>query len=124
MSITVTGADGESTATRHRVRTRVGQALLTAVFALCALISISTAFADDPFEPSAIVLIASFGTLAAALGIGAVWGGLRSRIVRTALWALPLFFVSHVAALGTWIPDAILGIVSAIGILLLASPRR
>ncbi|WP_309127189.1 hypothetical protein [Microbacterium sp.] len=125
MSISLTHAEPPSTGTRlNRVRNRTGQALLTAVFALCGVIAISTAFADDPFEASAVVLIASFGTLAAVLGVAAVWGGMHSRAVRVALWALPLFFVWHVAALGTWLPDAILGIVSAVGILLLTPSRR
>jgi hypothetical protein len=79
-------------------------------------------FVDDPFEPSAVVLIASFGTLAAALGLAAVWGGIRSRTIRLALWALPLFFVWHIAALGTWVPDAVLAVVAATGVVLTVSP--
>jgi hypothetical protein len=81
-------------------------------------------FVDDPFELAAVVLIASFGTLAAALGLAAVWGGVRSRLVRIALWALPLFFVWHVAALGTWLPDAVLGVVAASGVALTAGAGR
>ena len=103
---------------------RVGQALLTAVFTLCALIALSTVFVKDPFEAAAVVLVASFGTLAAVLGIAAVWGGSGSRAIRWALWALPLFFVWHVAALGTWLPDAILGVISAIGVVLINAPKR
>lgn len=122
--MTTTAEAPTRSADAHRVRTRVGQGILTALFALCGLISVSTAFADDPFEREAVVLISSFGVLAAVIGIAAVWGGLHSRLIRIALWALPLFFVWHVAALGTWIPDAAFGIVSAIGILLLGRPRR
>ena len=107
-------------------RVRVGQALLTAVFVACALVSLSTMFVDDPFEPAAVVLIASFGCLAAALGLVAVWGGVRSRIVRAGLWALPLFFVWHIAALGTWIPDAVLAVIAASGVVLVSGvgPRN
>ena len=96
------------------------------VLIACALVALSTMFVDDPFEPSAVVLIASFGTLAAALGLAAVWGGVRSRIVRLGLWALPLFFVWHVAALGTWVPDAVLAVVAASGVVLTAgaAPAR
>lgn len=107
-------------------RVRVGQALLTAVLIACALVSLSTMFVDDPFEPAAVVLIASFGALAAALGLVAVWGGVRSRIVQAGMWALPLFFVWHIAALGTWIPDAVLAVVAAAGVVLFsgAGPRN
>jgi hypothetical protein len=100
-------------------RARVGQVLLTLVFVACALVSVSTAFVDDPFEPAAVVLIASFGSLAAVLGLAAVWGGVRSRTVRAGLWALPLFFVWHIAALGTWVPDAVLAVVAASGVMLI-----
>lgn len=107
-------------------RVRVGQALLTAVFVACALVSLSTMFVDDPFEPAAVVLIASFGSLAAALGLVAVWGGVRSPIIRAGLWAVPLFLVWHIAALGTWIPDAVLAVIAASGVVLVsgADPRR
>jgi hypothetical protein len=98
--------------------------LLTVVLALSAVVAISTMFVPDPFEPDATVLIASFGTLAAVLGLAAVWGSSGSRVVRVALWAIPLFFIWHVAALGTWIPDAVLAVLSGIGILLLAPPRK
>lgn len=111
-------------ASRLSARVRIGQSLLTAVFAACGLVSLSTLFVDDPFEPHAVVLIASFGTLAAVLGLAAVWAGLRSRLVRASLWALPLFFVWHIAALGTWIPDAVLGVVAASGAALISGAGR
>jgi hypothetical protein len=109
---------------RLPARVRVGQSLLTAVFAACALVSISTMFVDDPFEPAAVVLIASFGSLAAALGLAAVWAGVRSRAIRISLWALPLFFVWHIAALGTWVPDAVLAIIAASGAALTTGAGR
>lgn len=107
---------------RIPARVRIGQGLLTAVFVVCALVALSTMFVDDPFESAAVVLIASFGSLAAVLGLTAVWGGIRSRLVRVGLWALPLFFVWHIAALGTWLPDAVLAIVAAAGLVLLVNP--
>lgn len=120
MTTTPTTAEQKApAATRLSGRVRVGQSLLTLVFAACALVSISTMFVDDPFEPAAVLLIASFGSLAAVIGLAAVWGGVRSRIIRVALWALPLFFVWHIAALGTWIPDAVLAIVAASGAVLI-----
>ncbi|GAA2039844.1 hypothetical protein GCM10009819_26300 [Agromyces tropicus] len=107
-----------------RVRTRVGQSLLVALLALSAVFALSTLVAgDDAFAPAATVLIASFGALAAVLGIAAVVGGLGSRVVRAALWALPLFFVWHVAALGTWVPDAAFAVVAAVGVALVGGPR-
>ena len=109
---------------RLGARVRIGQSILTVILAVCALVALSTVFVEDPFEPAAVVLIASFGVLAAVLGIATVWGAIRSRAVRIAVWALPLFFVSHVAALGTWMPDGVFAIVSAIGAALVASPER
>lgn len=111
-------------AARLPARVRVGQSLLAAVFAACALVSISTMFVDDPFEPAAVVLIASFGSLAAIVGLAAVWGGVRSRLIRIALWALPLFFVWHIAALGTWVPDAVFAVVAASGAVMVTGAGR
>ncbi|WP_353827476.1 hypothetical protein [Agromyces sp. SYSU T0242] len=108
-----------------RVRTRTGQAILIALFALSAVFAVSTLFpGDDAFPAAASVLIASFGTLGAAVGIAAVVGGIGSRIVRTGLWALPLFFVWHVAALGTWLPDAAFAVIAGVGVALVGGPGR
>lgn len=107
-------------AARPQVRRRIGQVLLTLLFALCAVISASTAVAPDPFEPAAVVLIATFGCLAAVLGTAAAWSTATSRTARLALWALPAFFVVHVAALGTWLPDAVLAVVAAVAVLLVS----
>jgi hypothetical protein len=111
---------------RVPARVRVGQVLLTLLLVVCALVAASTAFSDDPFPPAAVVLIASFGLLAAVLGLVVVWSTPRSRVARLAVWALPLFFVWHVAALGTWIPDAGFAVLAAVGALLAgtASGRR
>lgn len=106
-----------------RIRTRVAQIILTLVFALCALIATSTLFVPDSFEPAAVVLIASFGCLASALGIAATWNAPASVGARLSLWALPLFFVWHVAALGTWLPDAVFAAIAVVCILLLTTPR-
>lgn len=108
------------TPSRLGARVRTGQAILTAILLLCALVALSTIFVDDPFEPAAVVLIASFGVLAAVLGIASVWGAIRVRLVRLAVWALPLFFVSHIAALGTWLPDGVLAVASGVGAALVA----
>ncbi|WP_165307221.1 hypothetical protein [Agromyces binzhouensis] len=107
---------------RRGARVRTGQAILVALFAVAAVFAVSVLFADDPFPASATVLIASFGALSAVLGVIAVIGGLGSRVVRIGLWAFPLFFVWHVAALGTWVPDAAFAVVSAVGVALVSGP--
>ncbi|WP_353815546.1 hypothetical protein [Agromyces sp. SYSU T00266] len=121
------GPDGRATTAPDRgrpgARARIGQGILVALFAVSAVFAMSVLFADDPFPASATVLIASFGALAAVLGIVAVVGGLGSRVVRVGLWAFPLFFVWHVAALGTWIPDAGFAVLSAVGVALVGAPR-
>lgn len=109
----------------RRTRALIAQVVLTLLFALSAIIAISTIFVPDSFEPAAVVLIGSFGCLASVLGISATWTAPDSSCSRLALWALPLFFVWHIAALGTWMPDAALGAVAAVCILLLTpSPER
>lgn len=118
--MTVTRPSSSRTRSRLGVRVRVGQSLLTALLAMSAVIGTSTLFDTDPFPGAAPVLIASFAMLAAVVGIAAVWGGIRSRAVRLSLWALPLFFVWHVAALGTWVPDAAFAVVAAVGAALVA----
>ena len=105
-------------------RIRTGQVLLVVLFALCAVISISTFFAEDPFPREACVLIASFGCAFALLGIVLATTSIRATAVRWGLWVLPLFFVSHVAMLGTWVPDAIFAIVSAAAIALTSGVRE
>jgi hypothetical protein len=91
---------------------------------LIAVVAASTAFSDDPFPAPAIVLLASFGLLASAFGLVATWSTDRSRMARIAVWALPLFFVWHVAALHTWIPDALFAVAAAVGALLAGAGQR
>ncbi len=126
MTTTTTTASAAPTSAPIRLgaRARTGQIVLTVLFVLCGMIALSTAFAPDPFEREAVVLIASFGVLAAALGVAAVWGAIRSRTIQVAVWALPLFLISHVAALGTWVPDAVLALVAGIGCALVVGAGR
>ena len=123
MSTTLTTPSSSHAAHRVPRRVRIGQTLLTVLLALCALVAISTAFSDDPFPSAAVVLISSFGVLATAFGLVTVWTVGTSRASRIAIWALPVFFIVHVAALGTWIPDAVFATAAAIGALL-AQPGR
>lgn len=105
-------------------RVRAGQIVLTVLLVLVATVAASTAFSDDPFPGPAIVLIASFGLLAVAFGLVVTWSTPISRAARLAVWALPLFFVWHVAALQTWLPDAVFAVVAAVGAILATSVRR
>lgn len=137
-SVTPAGGAPASTATGERsdaspaarsrsrlgARVRTGQVVLTVLFVLSGVIALSTLFATDPFEHDAVVLIASFGALGAVLGVAGVWGGVGSRLVRIAFWALPLFFAWHIAALGTWMPDAVLGVIAGIGAALVTGAGR
>jgi hypothetical protein len=102
-------------------RIRAGQIVLIVLFALSAVISVSTYFAEDPFPSDAQALISTFGVGFAALGIATAVRAPSSRSARSALWILPAFFVAHVALLGTWVPDAVLAVVSAVAIALMQS---
>lgn len=109
-------------------RTRTGQIILVVLFAVAAVISVSTYFAEDPFPSDAQALISTFGVGFAGLGIATAVGAPSSRTARSALWILPVFFVAHVALLGTWVPDAVLAVVAAVAIFLVhggaTSPSR
>ncbi|WP_166878834.1 hypothetical protein [Salinibacterium sp. ZJ450] len=103
-------------------RARVGQIVLCVLFVLTGVIALSTLFVDDPFPYDAQVLIASFGAAFALIGFVATLGGIGTRLVWLSLWTLPLFLASHVVTLGTWLPDAVLGAVAIVA-LLLSRPR-
>lgn len=100
---------------------RTGQVILCALFVLTGVIALSTLFVDDPFPTEAQVMVASFGLAYAAVSLIVTVGAIRVRTVWFSLWVLPLFLVSHVIALGTWVPDAVLAAV-AIAALLLCRP--
>ncbi|MBO1770984.1 hypothetical protein [Agrococcus sp. TF02-05] len=103
---------------------RTGQGTLIVLCAMCAVIGLSTIFVDDPFAPEATIMTASFACLAAALGVGAVLAAPTSLAARLSLVAMPLFFAWHVAALGTWIPDAVLAAVSVAAVLMVILGAR
>lgn len=114
-----------STALPSRRRTTAA-VVLAVVSLLAGVVSISVnAPMQDPFESDARVLITSFGVgmavLAAVVALvpfrrGETWAW-------WVLWVWPVFFVAHVMALGTVVPDAFLAAVTA-GALLLARPVR
>ena len=102
----------------------------TVILSLVGLVTfviggLSVNFVDDPFPSDARVLITSFAfgmTVLAGVAIFALhrhaslsaWAG---------LWAYPVFFIWHVVALGTLVPDLVLAVVSAAG-LVVAWPLR
>lgn len=100
---------------------RVGQVVLTVCGVLCALIAMSVWFVpeEERFERDALALISTFGV---GMGILVVAGALAlargSSTAWAALWVLPAFFASHVALLGTWIPDGVLFVLSVAALLL------
>jgi len=103
---------------------RAGQAALAFISVLSALIAVSVYFVEDPFPADALVLIASFGVGMGVLTFACAAFGLdgAQRWPWLALWVLPAFFVWHVVALGTVVPDAILGVVTAAA-LVVTRPR-
>ncbi len=110
------------TAPRH-LRTGVG--ILTVVATLTALVGLSALFASDGYkEHSARVLVATYSVGMGGLGLALIWSALRRRArwAWISLWIYPLFFVAHVAALGIVVPDGVLAVLSAAG-LVLARPH-
>ncbi len=102
---------------------RAGQVTLTLIGILATVIALSVyAPSDDPFEPSAQVLIATFGAGFGLFVVALAVAGLNSGLTWPwlALWVLPAFLISHVALLGTVVPDAIL---AAIAMAALAASR-
>lgn len=108
-----------------RART-VASWVFVLVAVLSAVISLSVyAPMEDPFEPDAQVLIATFGVgmavLTAVLARTAFRDG--QRWAWAVLWIWPVFFVAHVIGLGTYVPDGVLAVVTTAA-LLAARPGR
>jgi len=100
--------------------------VLTAMAVFATVIGVSVLFVtDDPFPRDAGVLIASFAVLGGVLALAVVLGPYRrgERWAWNTLWIYPAFLVSHVVALGTVIPDAVLAVIVAIA-LILGRPAR
>lgn len=96
---------------------RIGLGLIVVIQVLAGLIAASVFFVEetDRFDSDANVLISTFGIGMAFFGIaitlfplrrGELWGW-------AVLWAWPVFFIAHVIALGTVIPDLVLAILFA-----------
>jgi hypothetical protein len=105
---------------------RAGQITLVLLGLLSAVIAISVyAPMEDPFEPDARALIATFGVAFGVLVVVLATAGLASRQSWAwgALWVLPAFLVSHVFLLGTLLPDGVLAAV-AVAALALTRPHE
>jgi hypothetical protein len=105
---------------------RVGQVVLALLGVLCAVIAVSVyAPMEDPFEPDAQALVATFGVGFGALVVVLATAGLGSRQAWAwgALWVLPVFLASHVLLLGTVLPDGVLMVV-AVAALAATRPRE
>jgi hypothetical protein len=102
---------------------RAGQIVLVLLGLLSAVIAVSVyAPMDEPFEPDAQALIATFGAAFGVLVVILATAGLasRQRWAWGALWVLPAFLVSHVVLLGTLLPD---GLLAAVAVAALAVTR-
>ena len=102
---------------------RAGQIVLVLLGLLSAVIAVSVyAPMDEPFEPDARALIATFGAAFGVLVVILATAGLasRQRGAWGALWVLPAFLVSHVVLLGTLLPD---GPLAAVAVAALAATR-
>lgn len=105
---------------------RIGQVVLVLLGVLSAVIAVSVyAPMEDPFEPDAQAMIASFGVAFGLLVVVLGTAGLASRQgwAWGALWVLPAFLASHVFLLGTLLPDGVLTIV-AIAALAVTRPQQ
>lgn len=102
---------------------RAGQVVLVLLGLLSAVIAVSVyAPMDEPFEPDAQALIATFGVAFGVLVVVLATTGLASRQLWAwgALWVLPAFLASHVFLLGTLLPD---GVLAAFAVAALAFTR-
>jgi hypothetical protein len=101
-------------------RFTAGRVVLVLLGVLSAVIAISVyAPGDDPFEPDAQALIATFGAAFGVLVVTLATAGLgsRQRWPWLALWTLPAFLVSHIVLLGTWVPDGVLAVLAVAALL-------
>lgn len=95
---------------------KVSFGVLLAVQFLTLLIGgLSIWFVPDPFPTGALVIISSFAVGMSVLAVTITLTALRdgARWAWLALWVYPAFFLYHVAALGTVVPDLVLAVIAA-----------
>lgn len=110
----------------HRFAVRAATGILVLLSILTGVIGVSALFVtDDPFPRDAQVLIATFAAGMAILSIAITLTAFRRGEwwAWLALWYYPVFFVIHILALGTLIPDGVFAVLAAVA-LLLARPSR
>lgn len=99
---------------------RVSQAVIV-LFGVLTVVFLSSVYADSTatrFPDDANALIATAGVALGLLVIVLATAGISSgeRWAWLALWVLPVFFVAHVALLGTWLPDAVFAVLSVVAL--------
>ena len=106
---------------------RAALGLLVVMQVLFGLIAVSVFFVEEAerFENDANVLISSFGVGMVVFGLVLTLFGVRRDLMWAwvALWAWPLFLLSHVVGLGTVVPDLPFAVVFAAA-LLVVRPRE
>lgn len=105
---------------------RTAQFLLV-IFGLLTMVFYSSVYAatgDEAFPDDANALIVTGGVALGFLVAVLATAGINSgeRWAWLALCVLPVFFVAHAALLGTWIPDGLFAVVSAVA-LVVTRPR-
>jgi hypothetical protein len=99
---------------------RVGEGILVLLTLLMGVFGISALFVTvDPLPHDAQFLVATAAVGMMVLGLGVILGGLRrgQRWAWLVLWYYPVFFLIHVYAFGTLIPDGIFAVLAAVSLL-------
>lgn len=95
---------------------RAATIVLLLIQLLAALISVSVFFVEESerFDTDANTLIATFGVGMALFGVALTLSASKGdRSAWMVLWYWPLFFVLHVIALKTYVPDLIFAVLTA-----------
>ena len=105
---------------------RASQVLIV-IFGLLTIVFYASVYADtgpNTLPGDAKALIATGGVALGVLVIALASAGISvgERWAWQALWVLPAFFVAHAVLLGTWIPDGVFAVLSAVA-LVLTRPR-
>lgn len=98
----------------------VALAVLLLIEFLMLVIGVSALFVDgDPSERDADWLIATFAAGMGLFALAMTLFGVRrgERWAWLTLWYVPAFFIIHVGALGTFVPDLVLAVVFAAALL-------
>lgn len=103
---------------------RAATITLLLIQVLAALISVSVFFVEESerFEADANTLIATFGVGMAIFGVALTLSASKGdRSAWRVLWYWPLFFILHVIALKSYVPDLVFAVLTA-GALIVLHP--